>query len=71
MTNEAQPAITDRMLSVLQGIAAGLKNHEIGTALKISPKTVEKHRGVLYGKFKVDNAVSLVMAALRAGHIKL
>jgi len=70
MTNES-PALTPRMKQVLDGIAAGRNNEHIAADLRISRKTVEKHRAALYTAFKVDNAVSLVMSALRARAISL
>jgi len=59
------------MRQVLDGIADGEKNHEIGQRLQISPKTVEKHRAALYQEFRCDNAVTLVLLALRQGIIRL
>lgn len=70
MTNQ-QPALTPRMRQVLDGIALGRNNEHIASDLRISRKTVEKHRGALYKAFQVDNAVSLVLGALRANVIKL
>lgn len=63
--------LTDRMKQVLEGIAAGQTNKEIGASLAISSKTVEKHREKLYEAFAVDNSVSLVVAAIRAKEIKV
>ena len=66
-----EPEMTERMKQVLDGIAKGWKNHEIGAELGIGIKTVEKHRSALYEAYKVDNAVSLVVAAHKAGVITL
>lgn len=63
--------MTDRMMEVLKGIAAGKKNVKIGQELGISEKTVEKHRMKLYELYEVDNAVSLVVTALRRKVISL
>ncbi len=72
MSEPINPAMfTERMRQVLQGIFEGKTNIEIGRDLNISPKTIEKHRAGLYGVFAVDNAVSLVVAALRAKVISL
>lgn len=65
------PKLTKRMTQVLEGIALGKNNEHIGLDLRISRKTVEKFRAQLYRAFKVDNAVSLIMAALRGGFISL
>lgn len=71
MSNRQDPILTTRMREVLAGIAQGKKNHEIGDSLGISPKTVEKHRNKLFSAFAVDNAVSLVVAAIRAKIIEV
>lgn len=65
------PELTERMGQVLKGIAAGQTNNDIGTTLGISAKTVEKHRQLLYKAFAVNNAVSLVITALRQKVISL
>lgn len=70
MTNK-KPALTPRMRQVLDGIALGKNNGLIAADLRISVKTVEKHRSALYAKFHVDNAVQLVTGALKAGVISL
>lgn len=70
MQNE-QPELTQRMRQVLDGIFNGRNNEHIASDLRISRKTIEKHRAALYLAFRVDNAVSLVVAALRAKVISL
>lgn len=70
MQNE-KPELTPRMRQVLDGIAEGRNNEHIASDLRISRKTVEKHRAGLYKAFGVDNAVSLVTSALRAKVISL
>lgn len=71
MADQPQPELTERMRQVLQGIAQGHKNRAIAKVLGISTKTVEKHRGALYEAYGVDNAVSLVVRALKGGVISL
>jgi DNA-binding NarL/FixJ family response regulator len=66
-----KPSLTERMQQVLEGIARGQTNKEIGSHLGISHKTVEKYRAQLYGHYQVNNAVSLVVAALKEKAIKL
>lgn len=63
--------MTDRMREVLEGIKEGKKNDMIASELGISPKTAEKYRAQLFELFQVDNAVSLVVTALRKKVIKL
>jgi ATP/maltotriose-dependent transcriptional regulator MalT len=47
------PAITDRQRQVVELIAAGLSNEEIGAQLLISPRTVKAHCDVLRQKLGV------------------
>ena len=44
------PAITDRQRQVVELIAAGLSNEEVGEQLGISPRTVKAHCDVLRQK---------------------
>ena len=52
-----------REQEVLKLIAAGLTNREIAETLSISPETVKKHTGSIYGKLGVRGRTE---AALRA-----
>jgi len=52
-----------REQEVLKLIAAGLTNREIASALVISPETVKKHTGSIYGKLGVRSRTE---AAIRA-----
>ncbi|MBE7549659.1 MAG: hypothetical protein HS126_01095 [Anaerolineales bacterium] len=45
--------LTSREQEILQLIAAGLTNREIATQLVVSPETVKKHTGSIYGKLGV------------------
>jgi ATP/maltotriose-dependent transcriptional regulator MalT len=47
------PAITERQRQVVELIAAGLSNEEIGERLQISPRTVKAHCDVLRQKLGV------------------
>ncbi|MDX1614176.1 MAG: LuxR C-terminal-related transcriptional regulator [Candidatus Promineifilaceae bacterium] len=60
--------LTDRELDVLQLLAAGLTNREIGERLVISPETVKKHASHIYGKLDVANRTE---AAARARELAL
>ena len=55
--------LSQRELDVLSRIAAGLTNREIADSLFISPETVKKHTGSIYGKLGVANRTE---AAARA-----
>jgi DNA-binding NarL/FixJ family response regulator len=61
--------ITDRELAVLQAVARGHTNASAAVMLGISPKTVDTHRTNLMRKFAVNSTASLLLAAVRAGHI--
>ena len=47
------PAITDRQTQVVELIAAGYSNEEIGQQLGISPRTVKAHCDILRQKLGV------------------
>jgi LuxR family transcriptional regulator, maltose regulon positive regulatory protein len=47
--------LTEREQEILELIAAGLTNQEVADKLVISPETVKKHAGNIYGKLGVSN----------------
>ena len=57
-----------REQEILKLIAAGLTNREIAEALVISPETVKKHTGSIYGKLGVRSRTE---AAARARDLDL
>jgi DNA-binding NarL/FixJ family response regulator len=59
------PIITRREKEVLELIAEGLTNIEIGTKLFISNSTVDTHRKNLLAKFDVRNTAALVRIAMQ------
>jgi DNA-binding NarL/FixJ family response regulator len=59
--------ITERELDVLRQVVAGKTNQEIGVALKISEKTVEKHVGAILTKLGVASRVEAAVQALQRG----
>jgi LuxR family maltose regulon positive regulatory protein len=60
--------LTDREEDVLELMAAGLTNREIAEQLVISPQTVKKHAGNIYGKLGVGNRTE---AAAKARELHL
>jgi DNA-binding NarL/FixJ family response regulator len=52
---------------VLQLVVEGKTNQEIGLALGISEKTVEKHLEAVYAKLGVASRVEAAVHAVRAG----
>jgi DNA-binding NarL/FixJ family response regulator len=65
----ANPRLTSREKEVLQHIAAGLANKQIADELKISIKTVEKHRQQMMAKLNIHEVASLTRYALSKGII--
>jgi DNA-binding NarL/FixJ family response regulator len=57
--------LTDREVEVLRLVVAGKTNQEIGFALGISPRTVEKHVDSLYTKMGVSSRVEAAVSAIR------
>lgn len=55
--------LTIREQEILQRIAAGLTNREIAEAFVISPETVKKHLGSIYGKLGVSSRTQAVAKA--------
>lgn len=61
--------LTDRERQVLSQVVTGRTNREIGEALGISIKTVDRHRTSVMGKTGSRNAAELIAHALREGLI--
>jgi DNA-binding NarL/FixJ family response regulator len=61
--------LTAREKQILRGIAEGKANKNIAAALKISPRTVENHRGHLTQKLGLKTPASLVKYAISKGLI--
>ncbi len=59
------PLLSRREIHVLEYIKEGFKNPEIGTALKLSTKTVENHVRNILLKLGVKNRTQAVVQALR------
>jgi DNA-binding NarL/FixJ family response regulator len=63
--------LTPRELQVLQQIAKGLANKEIGNILDISGHTVKDHLKHILGKLRVVDRTEAVTVALQRGIIQL
>jgi two-component system, NarL family, response regulator DegU len=59
--------LTAREVEVLQAVVAGKTNQEIGLALGISEKTVEKHLEGVFSKLQVASRVEAAVRAVREG----
>jgi DNA-binding NarL/FixJ family response regulator len=64
-------ALTPRELQVLQQIAKGLRNKEIGAALDIAEDTVKIHIKNIFGKLEVIDRTQAVVEASQRGFIQL
>ena len=63
--------LSDREIQVLELVADGMTNSEIGEALGISPKTVARHRERIMDKLDIHSSTELVKFAIRKGLITL
>lgn len=62
--------LTSREMEVLQLVAEGKANKETAAELRISIKTVEKHRGNLMDKLDIHDTAGLTRYAISAGIIE-
>jgi DNA-binding NarL/FixJ family response regulator len=69
--SEGLETLTEREIQVLQSVADGLTNIEIGKKLGISHKTVARHRERIMKKLKIHSSAALVKFAFRTGLIDL
>ncbi|CAB3732814.1 Oxygen regulatory protein NreC [Paraburkholderia sediminicola] len=63
--------LTGRERSVLRLVVEGHTNRQVGEHLKLSPKTIEKHRASLMRKLGITNVTGLVRIAIDMGVLKL
>jgi NarL family two-component system response regulator LiaR len=67
----AEDPLTVREMEVLQLVAQGLSNQEIGDKLFISERTVRNHVSNILGKLHLANRVQAALYALREGFASL
>lgn len=65
----ATEPLSDREISVLEKVALGFANKEIGRALEIGEETVKSHLKNIYAKLNVDDRAHAVAVANRRGII--
>ena len=58
--NSALPKISEREREILDALAAGLRNKEIGTRLHVSENTVRAHLRTIYEKLQVGSRAEAV-----------
>ncbi len=66
----ATPALTSRQIEILQMIAEGNSNKEIARLLRLSIKTVEKHRQALMDKLDIHEIATLTRYAVFNGFVE-
>lgn len=71
MRGPAEVSLSAREIEVLQLVAKGNSNKEIGKSLHISTATVKTHLIHIYGKLGVDDRTAAVTTALEREIIKL
>jgi DNA-binding NarL/FixJ family response regulator len=71
MRAPAEENLSAREIEVLQLVARGASNQQIGKALHISTATVKTHLIHIYGKLGVSDRTAAVTAALEKGIISL
>ena len=71
MRAPAEEALSPRELEILQAVARGLSNKEIGRRLYVSEATVKTHLLRIFGKLGVDDRTAAVTVALERGIIRL
>ncbi|MBN1536132.1 MAG: response regulator transcription factor [Anaerolineales bacterium] len=64
-------ALSRREIQVLELVAEGLTNPQIGKKLDISPKTVARHRERIMQKINLHSSTELVKFAIRTGIIDI
>ncbi len=64
---EPFPELTAREREILDGVAAGLTNTEIGERLFLSPKTVANNVTVILGKLQLAHRAEAIVRAREAG----
>lgn len=73
---ELDPAIgldvlSEREREVLELVAQGLNNSEIGSRLELSPKTIARHRERIMNRLNLHSRTDLVKFAIKTGLVKL
>jgi DNA-binding NarL/FixJ family response regulator len=71
MRAPAEEALSPRELEILQAVARGLSNKDIGRELYVSEATVKTHLLRVFSKLGVDDRTAAVTVALERGIIRL
>lgn len=63
--------LSEREREVLELVAQGLNNAEIGERLELSPKTIARHRERIMNRLNLHSRTDLVKFAIKTGLVKL
>ncbi|MFN2215635.1 MAG: response regulator [Anaerolineales bacterium] len=63
--------LSHRERQVLEQVAEGLNNQEIGKLLSLSPKTIARHRERIMNKLNLHSRTELVKFAIKTGLVRL
>ncbi|MGB1286382.1 MAG: response regulator transcription factor, partial [Aggregatilineales bacterium] len=69
--NALVEALTDREMEVLERLAIGMTNKEIGAELFITERTVKFYVSAILGKLSASNRTEAVSLAIQRGLITL
>jgi len=61
------PQLTERERQILDGVAAGMTNHQIGARLFLSPKTIANNISMILDKLHVAHRAEAIVKARKAG----
>jgi DNA-binding NarL/FixJ family response regulator len=64
------PELTEREMQVLQGMAAGKSNGQIGRELYLSEDTIKTHARRLFRKMRVNDRAQAVASGFRSGLVR-
>ena len=67
----SDPALTPREMAVLELVAKGLSNREIGAALSTSAGTIKTHLERIYAKLGVGDRTAAALVAVQRGLVSL
>jgi two-component system NarL family response regulator len=67
----SSPTLTPREIAVLELVAKGLSNAEIGTALSVSAGTIKTHLKRIYPKLGVGDRTAAALTAVQRGLVTL
>lgn len=65
------PSVTPREVQVLELVAKGMRNKEIGLALGVAEETIQAHMKSIFSKLDVHDRTAALAVALRRGIIHL